>query len=149
MTYQKFIGAKGKLINDEKQQYSYSLTTADSAIHKKNIEKYNKEINDYRENIIKTEPNSMLAVLFKAIQEVPAVPKNPITHEDSIERYNHYKRHYWDGVTFMDDRIIRTPFFPTMLERYYREVIHPSPDSIIKDVDYKLLLARNSPEMYK
>lgn len=149
MTYQKYIGARGKLINEEKQAYTYSLTAADSAIHKKNIEKYNKEINDYRLNIIKTEPNSMLAVLLKAMWETPALPENPITHQDSVDRYNYYKKHYWDGVTFMDDRVIRTPFFPTMLERYYREVVHPAPDSIIKDIDYKLLLARNAPEMYK
>ena len=49
----------------------------------------------------------------------------------------------------MDDRIIRTPFFVPRLERYYREVIVPQSDSIIKDVDYRLLLARTSPEMYK
>ena len=34
------------------------------------------------------------------------------------------------------------------LEHYYREVISPAADSIIKDVDYKLLLARSAPEMY-
>lgn len=49
----------------------------------------------------------------------------------------------------MDDRVIRTPFFLKKLERYYREVISPSSDSIIKDADYKLLLARSAPEMYK
>jgi thiol-disulfide isomerase/thioredoxin len=49
----------------------------------------------------------------------------------------------------MDDRIIRTPFFLKRIERYYREVIPQSADSIIRDVDYKLLLARSSPEMYK
>jgi thiol-disulfide isomerase/thioredoxin len=49
----------------------------------------------------------------------------------------------------MDDRIIRTPFFLKKIERYYREVISPDADTIIKDIDYKLLLARSAPEMYK
>jgi hypothetical protein len=35
------------------------------------------------------------------------------------------------------------------LKKYYREVIVPQADSIIKEADYQLLLARSCPEMYK
>lgn len=91
----------------------------------------------------------MMTALLKAMKE-PAYPtKVPVTRQDSIDNYREYKDHYWDGITFMDDRIIRTPFFLKKLERYYREVISPAPDSIIRDADYKLLLARSAPEMYK
>ncbi|MEJ7588992.1 MAG: redoxin domain-containing protein [Ferruginibacter sp.] len=71
------------------------------------------------------------------------------TRNDSLENYYHYKAHYWDGIDFMDDRILRTPFFLPKFEKYYREIIVQQSDSIIKDADYKLLLARSSPEMYK
>src|SRR5207245_2478147 len=74
---------------------------------------------------------------------------NIITHEDSLQNYYYYKAHYWDGITFMDERVIRTPFFLPKLEKYYREIVPPEPDSIIKESDYQLLLARTSPEMYK
>ena len=83
------------------------------------------------------------------MKESPYISKAPVTHQDSVDNYNYYKSHYWDGITFMDERIIRTPFFLPKLERYYREVMPQSADSIIKDIDYKLLLARNAPEMYK
>jgi thiol-disulfide isomerase/thioredoxin len=49
----------------------------------------------------------------------------------------------------MDDRIIRTPFFLPKLQQYFENVIPQSPDSIIKESDYMLLLARSAPEMYK
>lgn len=91
----------------------------------------------------------MMAALLNAMKEPVYSYKNPVTRQDSIDNYNEYKKHYWDGITFMDERIIRTPFFLKKLERYYREVISPEPDSIIKDIDYKLLLARSAPEMYK
>jgi protein-disulfide isomerase len=118
-------------------------------MHQETYKAFNKELNDYREGIIKTQPKSMMAALLSAMKE-PAFPdKVPVTKQDSINSYNEYKNHYWDGISFMDDRIIRTPFFLKKLERYYREVISPEPDSIIKDIDYKLLLARSSPEMYK
>ena len=91
----------------------------------------------------------MMAALLNAMKEPPNPTKIPVTRQDSINNYNEYKKHFWDGISFMDDRIIRTPFFLKKVERYYSEVISPEPDSIIKDIDYKLLLARSSPEMYK
>ncbi|MGB4844464.1 MAG: redoxin domain-containing protein [Ferruginibacter sp.] len=147
--YQKFAASKGRLIQQERRAYMASVTQEDSLLHEKNYTNYNNELNAYREAVIKNHPASMMAALLNAMRE-PVYPyKVPLTRQDSVDNYNEYKKHYWDGVTFMDDRIIRTPFFIKKLERYYREVISPDPDSIIKDVDYKLLLARSAPEMYK
>jgi thiol-disulfide isomerase/thioredoxin len=73
----------------------------------------------------------------------------PATSKDSLDNYNYYKAHYWDDITLMDDRIIRTPFFISKLTAYYERVMSQNPDSIIAESDYQLLLARNSPEMYK
>ena len=147
--YQKFAAAKGRLIQQERNAYQASGNAADSSLHEKNYNAYNKQLNDYREGIIKNQPNSMMAALLKAMRD-PVYPSSiPVTREDSVNNYNQFKNHYWDGITFMDDRIIRTPFFIKKVERYYREVISPSSDSIIKDIDYKLLLARSAPEMYK
>jgi len=91
----------------------------------------------------------MMAILLKAMRESPYPEKQPITRQDSLDNYNFYKAHYWDGISFMDDEVVRTPFFKPKLEAYYRQVMPQSADSIIKDVDYKLLLARSAPEMYK
>lgn len=147
--YQKVVTEKGQLIQTELLAYRASASAKDSALHEKNYTAYTKELNDYREGIIKNQPASMMAALLSAMKESVYPAKVPVTKQDSINNYNEYKKHYWDGISFMDDRIIRTPFFLKKLERYYREIISPEPDSIIKDVDYKLLLARSSPEMYK
>jgi hypothetical protein len=147
--YQKFAASRGRLMQQERRAYNNATTLADSLLHEKNYNTYNKELNDYREGIIKNQPNSMMAALLNAMRE-PAYPARiPVTKQDSIDNYNEYVKNYWNGITFMDDRIIRTPFFIKKLERYYREVIEPDPETIIKDVDYKLLLARSAPEMYK
>ncbi len=147
--YQKFVAKKGKELQDEKMDYLSSKTKKDSLLHEKNYNLLNNDLNSYREGIIKNQPNSMMAVLLKAMKE-PAVPiPFPLTRQDTINNYDYYKAHYWDGITFMDERIIRTPFFLKRFERYYREVMPQSADSIIRDVDFKLLLARSNPEMYK
>ncbi len=147
--YQKFVASKGKFMEAERIAYTNSRTKADSSLHEKNYNAYNKLLNDYRENFIKTQPKSMLAVLLNAMKEPATAAKRPITHQDSVNNYYYYKSHYWDGISFMDDRVIRTPFFMKKLDRYYHEVLPQAADSIIKDADYKLLLARSSPEMFK
>ncbi|MEO6538605.1 MAG: redoxin domain-containing protein [Ferruginibacter sp.] len=147
--YQQFVNAKGIKLTQEKNAYRQATSAKDSLFHEMNYNRYNNELNAYRNEIIKTQPTSMMASLLSAMKE-PALPtKLPRTLQDSVDNYNFYKQHYWDGITFMDERIIRTPFFLPRLERYYREVMPQAADSIIKDLDYKLLLARTAPEMYK
>jgi thiol-disulfide isomerase/thioredoxin len=147
--YQKTIAAKAQLLDAERKAYTTSKTKADSTLHEANYNRLNKELNDYRDNLIKAQPSSMMAALLNAMKDPAVLNNKPQTHNDSLQNYYYYKSHYWDGVTFMDNRIIRTPFFLPKLERYYRELIVPEADSIIKEADYQLLLARSSPEMYK
>jgi thioredoxin-related protein len=147
--YQKFVAVKGAQMQKERMAYNQSTSSKDSTEHQNNYNKLNDELNDYRASIVKNSPNSMMAVLLNAMKDAEVPIKKPMTRQDTIDNYNHYKKHYWDGVTFMDERIIRTPFFLPKLERYYREVIPQAADSIIADADYKMLLARTCPEMYK
>ncbi len=147
--YQKYVSVKGSQMQEERMAYNNAKTEKDSLLHQENYNKYNSELNDFRANLVKNNPGSMMGALLSAMKD-PEIPnKKPQTRQDTLDNYNYYKAHYWDGVTFMDERVIRTPFFLPKLERYYREVIPQASDSIIKDVDYKLLLARSCPEMYK
>lgn len=147
--YQKFIATKGPDIQRARQNFMTAKTAADSVKFEKEFNVLNNEISEYRNSIIKNNPESMMAALLLAMKESPYPTKVAVTRQDSIDNYNFYKSHYWDGITFMDDRIVRTPFFIPKFERYYRDVMPQSSDSIIKDIDYKLLLARSAPELYK
>ncbi|HEY5407840.1 MAG TPA: redoxin domain-containing protein [Ginsengibacter sp.] len=147
--YQKFVAAKGANLQVEINSYKASKTKNDSVLHEKNYNDLNKELNNYRDKIINDNPESMLAALLTSMKEPKVLIARPVTREDSLNNYNYYKQHYWDGITFMDDRIIRTPFFLPKVEKYFREVLSPAPDSIINELDYLLLRARTAPEMYK
>lgn len=147
--YQQYVNKQGRLLNQEREAYSQATTAKDSALHEGNYKKYNTELNDYRNDIISNKPGSMMAIILNAMRE-PAMLNKPLRNrQDTIDNYQYYKTHYWDGISFMDDAVVRTPFFPAKLQRYYREIMPQDADSIISDVDYKLLLARSSPEMYK
>ncbi|MEP7253291.1 MAG: thioredoxin-like domain-containing protein [Ginsengibacter sp.] len=148
--YQKFVATKGGSMQYEIEAYKTSKTKADSLSHEAKYNELNKQLVNYRENIAKENPESMLAALLKSMKEPQSpISKPPITREDSLNNYQYYKKHYWDGIDFTDARIIRTPFFLPKLERYFREVLSPVPDSIIKESDYLLLRARVEPDMYK
>lgn len=147
--YQRYVAVKGAQMQRERMAYSNAKTEKDSLLHQENYTRYNAELNEYRAGIVKNNPGSMMAVLLNAMKEPEVLTQKPLTRQDTLDNYYYYKSHYWDGVTFMDDRVIRTPFFLPKLERYYREVVPQASDSIIKDLDYKLLLARTAPEMYK
>ena len=148
--YQKYTAIKGKLLETERRAYIMSTKHADSVLHENNYNRFNNELNDYREGIINKNPNSMMTMLLRSMKDPQPPIHRPVTRQDSIDNFNYYKGHYWDGVSFMDERVVRTPFFLKRIESYYREVLGPlGADSIIKDIDYKILLARNAPEMYK
>ncbi|HMG82814.1 MAG TPA: thioredoxin-like domain-containing protein [Ferruginibacter sp.] len=147
--YQKIITPIGKVLMQEKNAYNRSATKADSSLHEANYVRYNKQLEIARDSIIKANPTSMLTALLLAMKDPQVLMQKPLTRQDSTDNYNYYKAHYWDGITFMDERIIRTPFFIPKVERYYRQVISQNPDSIIAESDYQLLLARTCPEMYK
>ncbi len=147
--YQKYVASKGIVLQKELESYKTSKNKSDSDVHEKKYRNLNVELNNYRDTIIKKHPSSMLASLLTSMKEPQVINIHPITRQDSLDNYQYYKKHYWDGITFMDDRIIRTPFFLPKVEKYFREIVSPVPDSTIKDADYLLLLARSSPEMYK
>jgi hypothetical protein len=59
--YQKFVSSKGGHLQKELDAYKASKNKSDSLLHEKNYGALNKELNDYRDNLIKQHPESMLA----------------------------------------------------------------------------------------
>jgi thiol-disulfide isomerase/thioredoxin len=144
--YSKFISAHGKEIND----YTVRLTSAsstDSAAITSRLKTLNKEVQDYRNKVEKASPTSLLAALFRALKE-PVIPPAAAQH-DSTFAYRYFKAHYWDGISFTDERLLRTPIFEAKLEKYYKDLVLPDPDSIKKEIDIMLLKSAPNKEMYK
>jgi thiol-disulfide isomerase/thioredoxin len=71
-------------------------------------------------------------------KEPKEIPKASNGRPDSVYQYYWYKNHYFDGVDFKDERIIRTPYFADRLKRYFEKLIVVHPDTMIKEVDMVL-----------
>jgi len=147
--YSIFSTEKGKLLQQLEAAFKAATNQADSARIREQIIKTDKALRDYQENIIKTKPQSLLATLFSAMKR-PTPPPIPVIKgkPDSTYPYYFVKNHYWDGISFNDDRLLRTPFFEPKIDEYYKNYVSPNPDSIIQEVKMMLLYARSGKEIY-
>ncbi|MFL5772714.1 MAG: DUF5106 domain-containing protein [Flavisolibacter sp.] len=146
--YQEFMNVNGSSIDSLLKRRSM-VSAADSIKINSQIETINTRIRNYRNNIMKKDPESFMAALLRAMKE-PEIPKNdPAAKKDSQFAYHYFKSHYWDGVNFYDDRLARTPFFETRIDRYFDQLVYPSADSVIKELDYMLGYASINEEMQK
>ena len=144
--YSRYIDSHGKQIQALEKQMAKAGTRQDSTAIKNKIDLETKAFDSYRASFAKEHPNSMLTVFFQAMQR-PKAPKT--VGKDSLAPFFYVKDHYWDNVDFSDDRILHTPFFEPKLDEYYKYYVSPLPDSIIKEVNYMLLSAREGKEMYR
>lgn len=109
--YSKVSATKGKYLYDLNNQLASAKTKEDTANLRKEIIKGNKELQNYREEIIAKYPTSLLSMLFSVMKR-PEFPPIPTVNgkPDSLYPYRFVKEHYWDDVNFYDDRLLRTPF---------------------------------------
>lgn len=68
-------------------------------------------------------------------KELADPPKASNGRPDSVYQYYWYKNHYFDGIDFTDERIIRTPYFDDRVKRYFESVIVQHPDTMIVEID--------------
>jgi len=93
----------------------------------------------------------LISAVFEALKEpvVPDASKHPGGRYDSTYAWYFYKSHYWDGVSFADERLLRTPVFEPRFDGYFRSIIYPVTDSINKEADKILAVAIKNREMFK
>lgn len=145
IAYQQFMMQHGRAIDSLARLQK--ANPADSAKLAVVIETLGKSIRDYRNQLMTKDPDGLLAILLKGMRE-PEVPKPSAEQaKDSLFAYRYYKTHYWDGVNFWDDRLARTPFFESRVDRYFEQLVYPAADSVIKEIDWMMGFASARPDM--
>lgn len=149
--YSVYTGSMGQKVNQLNQQLATAKTRKDSVEITSQIRSYTSHLQQFRDSISRKYPGSFLHALFAAMEEpkIPPVSQHPGGKYDSNFVYEYYKEHYWDDMSYTDDRMARTPFFEAKLEKYFRDLVSPKPDSLIREIDHMLLYSRAAKEMYK
>ena len=151
LEYTSFMNIHGKSLAELQVQLAQAKSKNDSAAIREKIKKVNEEVKTERDEIENKDANSLLATLLRALKEpvVPPIPKLPNGRPDSTFAYRYYKAHYWDNISFTDDRLIRTPIFEPKLDHYYKDLVSPESDSIDREIDYMLVYSRTNKDMFK
>jgi thiol-disulfide isomerase/thioredoxin len=150
-SYQKYMNVKGRSIDSANKGLQAAATAKDSAYWNTRLQNVNKEITQYRKQLIAKNPDNILSALLHLMQEpqVPPAEKQPGGKYDSTFAYHYFKNHYWDGINFWDERIARTPasLFEDRLDKYFNTLVYPSADSVNHEIDWMLGYASPSKEM--
>ena len=151
LQYQNYASVKGREIENGKRQLAASTTKADSTKWMDIIIKADKDIQQFRQDLIAKNPDATISALLKAMKnpEVPPVSQHPGGKYDSSFAYRYFKDHYWDDTWFFDERLARTSFFEEKLDEYFTTLIYPNPDSVIKELDWMLAYATANDEMQR
>lgn len=148
-SYQQHMVVSGKEITAAQEQLKTAVTEKDSAHWKEELIRLDKEVMKFREEIIKKDPSGFLSILLITMREPQLTGrlKDPMNKTDSLDSYNFYKKHYWDGVNFWDGRLAYTTLFEDKLDKYFKELVVPHQDSIIHEMDWMLGTASINDEM--
>jgi len=140
MGYQQYMAANGKSVDSAQRALAAAKTKQDSAALTDLILKTNKQIREHRSEIMKQHPDATLTFLLKMLREpeIPPASQQPGGKYDSTYAWQYYKSHYWEGINFYDERLVRTPIFEGKLDKYFEQVVYPNPDSVNKEIDWML-----------
>jgi thiol-disulfide isomerase/thioredoxin len=147
--YSKTMNQLGAQRSQLEQAYTGAATASDSLKYLQALKKMDTSFKQERQKIITTAPNSMMRFFLDVLQR-PDVPAIPIINgkADSAYPFYYVKNHFWDNVVFNDNRLIRTPFFESKLDEYFKNYVSREPDSIIEEVQYMLTVAKTGKEIY-
>ena len=147
--YSKTMNQLGAQRNQWEQAYNSATTASDSVKYLQALKKMDTSFKQERQKIITTAPNSMMRFFLDVLQrpDVPAIPSINGKADSSYPFY-YVKNHFWDNVVFNDNRLLRTPFFESKLDEYFKNYVSREPDSIIEEVQYMLTVAKTGKEIY-
>lgn len=150
--YLKWISNRGKSMESLKKEMDAAKgDEAKLAALKTQQEAIDKEVKDYKNNIIAKYPDLLLSQIFKASMEpeVPPMPTKADGSKDSTFPYRYYRSHYFDNINMKDDRLLRTPVFAGKIKQYIERVTPQIPDSVCVSATKMISLTDEKSDIFK
>ncbi len=149
--YIKFITAKNKEFGEIRTK-TKGMSSKDSAAYiADKAKQLNESVSSFEKTFVDAHKGMFVAdvINLKMEKEAKDIPKASNGRPDSIYIYNYYKNHYWDGVNFKDDGILRTPFFADRVKKYFNNIIVQNPDTVNVEIDRMMNKTTPGSSMHK
>jgi len=135
--YIKFITSKNKEFGEIRTKTKGMNSKDSAAFVNEKAKQLNESVNAFEKTFMEQHKGMFVSdvINLKMEKEAKDIPKASNGRPDSLYIYNYYKNHFWDGVNFQDDGILRTPFFADRLKKYFNNVIVQHPDTMSVEID--------------
>lgn len=68
---------------------------------------------------------------------------------DSTFLFNAYKNKFFDNIDFSDERMLRTPFLQSKIEKYFKDLVYQVTDSVNLDADKVIKLSKANKDVHR
>ncbi len=139
-TYIKYINNKNKEFTKIREQAKGKSKEDSTKFVNEKLKVLNDDVKKFEDAFMEKQKGTFVydVLNLKTEKEAKELPKAKNGRPDSIYRYYYFKSHFFDGINFKDERILRTPFFDDRIKRYFESVLIIHPDTTIAEID-KLL----------
>jgi thiol-disulfide isomerase/thioredoxin len=136
-SYIRYITSRNQEFNKTREGTKGMNRKDSAAFMMKKITELNKEVKQFEADFMQKAKGTFVydVLNLKTEKEPTDVPKASNGRPDSVYTYYYYKNHFFDGIDFKDERIVRTPFFDDRIKRYFDQVILMHPDTVIQEID--------------
>ncbi len=167
----RFAGSKDNTAFLDYQQQLYQLNKSLRDLHKRQaknrenndsvrvlqeqIDKINARTRELNRKMISKHQGTFLAHLVSAMTppDIPdfTIPKDTPAHDSLmwVRRYGWLRDHYFDGVDFSDERLLRSPVLYSRLNQYFNHILIQRPDSLIPQIDKIISRASKNDKVYQ
>lgn len=147
--YIRFVSSKNKAYEGYKKQLKEQKKKDSTQLLVKEYKILDEAISAYDAKLISDNKGNYLSEMIKLKTEKKAteIPLASNGRADSIYAYKYYKKHFWDGMNFQDDAMLRNPFFANKVKQYFNSVVLQHPDSIIVEIDRMMLKTKAGTKM--
>jgi len=150
--YRKFLNQKMKQGESLQAQLRTEQDPARGAAIRKELDALQKEVNGELKKRADSRPDLFASRILTANLEPELPQQAPLLangRPDSTFMYREYKRKYFDHLDFSDERMIRTPFLESKVERYFKNLVYQRTDTLKKETSYVLGLAKKNKDVYR
>lgn len=117
------------------------------------LQKLNKEVTAYQDELFKKHPTLLTTRFLKATREVevPDPPRKADGSIDSTFQFRYYRQHFFDNFDVADDALIRLPrpFYQEKIKEYLDKLFVPEADTIMQAINQLAAKAKKNQEAYK
>lgn len=124
------------------------------AYWQKRIGEVDSTVKKYKLDYQKKYPDFFMSKVIGLMAEPETIPldKSPRKADGTIDssyNYWNYRRHYWDGMDFTDERLLRTPVYYNKMKFWVEKVVPQHPDSLSQQIVWFLDQTYQNDELYR